>query len=285
MGEERRLFPELQGDLSTLTAWQLQEPLEEIAAGTSSFGPLPEWREWYHYLLGRLVVRGHEAFVSSLLESLITAFMAIYPNGVHASPYPEFREDVLDTLGRCMMAPQCWSEDGITVGSMLHRSDNNPARVWRWWDASGDFSASMFFCLKYLPAQLVGTWFSSVLAIESPHWRAQCMVWLVGSHELLAGEIDWPSQLPDDAYPSIAWNWSHCLGPHLASQDDSGAQPVESFLPVSSRQAVLSLARKFFSEGAFLTWIESIGGVSYLSDELAALPSTFESLYVRADAV
>ena len=60
---------------------------------------MKEWNNWYHYLLGALVPRSHEAFVSYLLESLLTGFMAIYPNGIYREPYEGFREDVLLTLG------------------------------------------------------------------------------------------------------------------------------------------------------------------------------------------
>src|SRR6516162_3044560 len=69
MGERRRLFDNLQGDLSLLSTRDLQEPLEEIASGTSSFGPMAEWHSWYHYLLGQALPRANECFVSSLLES------------------------------------------------------------------------------------------------------------------------------------------------------------------------------------------------------------------------
>ena len=111
-----------------------------------------------------------------------TNFMALYPNGVHREPYRGFRDDAVLTLGRCMMDGQCWNGPDIAVGTVLHPSNNNPNRVWGWWDASGDFAASMFFCLKYLPASLVETWLRSVLEITSPHWRAQVVVWMVGAH-------------------------------------------------------------------------------------------------------
>jgi hypothetical protein len=125
--------------------------LVELASGTSSFGPMKEWNNWYHYLLGALVPRSHEAFVSYLLESLLTGFMAICPNGIYREPYEGFREDVLLTLGRCMMDSMCWNGTDIAIGKVLRKSNNNPNHVWAWWDASGDFAASMFFCLKYLP--------------------------------------------------------------------------------------------------------------------------------------
>lgn len=281
MGAERRLFHELQGDIAALTVWQLQEPLQEIASGTSAFGPYSEWNTWYHYLLGELLPRSHEAFASSLLESLITDFIALYPNGIHRPPYPEFQEDVLLTLGRCMMERQCWSGDSIVVGSFLHRSNNNPNQVWCWWDASGDFSASLFFCIKYLPPSLVSEWFSSVLAITSPHWRAQLLVWLVGSHDLLRGKVSWPSEFVIEDHPSVSWEWSHCLRAELASSDESGAVAVATLLPDTARVKVLEVAHSYFTEEVFLEWLDAIGNVPYLQAELGTLPSTFEGPYVR----
>ena len=281
MGEERRMFHDLMGDVSGLTAWELQEALQEIASGTSSFGPHAEWNDWYHYLLGQLLPRSHENFVSSLLESLITCFFALYPNGVHRPPYKHFHSDILNTLGRCMMDPRCWNGGDIVVGSMLHRSNNNPNRVWCWWDASGDFSASMCLCLKYLAPPLVQSWLASVLAIPSPHWRAQVLVWLVGSNELLRGQVRWPSELKIEAHPSVGWEWSHCLRPELATSDESGATPVESFLPRAATEAALAVTQEYFTEDTYLAWLESISQVPYLEAELAAIPSTFEGMYVR----
>jgi hypothetical protein len=72
MGDERKEFPELRGDLAVLSCRELQDSLQEIASGTSSFGPMDEWTEWYHYLMPNLVPRSHESFVDSLLEYLIT---------------------------------------------------------------------------------------------------------------------------------------------------------------------------------------------------------------------
>jgi len=130
MGTERRMFNELQGDLRDLTARDLQEPLSEIASGTSSFGPQDEWHAWYHYLLGALLSRSHEGFLTSLLESLMTGFMALYPNAIFNAPYKRFGNDALLTLGRSLMDPACWSGNDIVVGRFLHRSNNNPNKVW-----------------------------------------------------------------------------------------------------------------------------------------------------------
>lgn len=269
MSAERRLFHELEGDLATLSAGQLKKPLEEIASGTSSFGPRAEWNSWYHYLLGQLSPRSHEHFVSSLLEPLITGFMALYPNGIHSSPYPQFHDDALATLGRCMMDPDCWTGSEIAVGRILHRSNNNPRQVWCWWDASGDFSASLFFCMKYLPEPLIRGWLKSVLDITSPHWRAQMMVWLIGAHEILSGRVNWPSEFLVEARPSICWDGSHCLKP-----------VAPALIRESVRAQVLERVRSYFTEDVFLEWLTSIARIPYLEAELAELPSTFEQLYV-----
>jgi hypothetical protein len=282
MGEERRLFGELQGDLASLTARELQKPLEEIASGTSSFGPMREWHDWYHYLLGEALPRSHEHFVSSLLESLVTGFMALHPNGVRSAPYRGFLDDALLTIGRCLMEKRCWNGTDIFVGSFLHRSNNNPNRVWCWWDASGDFSASMFFCLKYLPNSLVQGWLRSVLMIPSPHWRAQVLVWLVGAHSMLTGDIHWPSQFPEQARPSVGWEWSHCLRAEMAAADAAGAPAVPSLLSQESRSQALNVVAAHFSEEVYLEWLLSISSVPYLEAELAEIPSTFEGLYVHA---
>jgi len=282
MGEQRRMFPELQGDLADLTAWDLQIPLGEIATGTSSFGPFEEWREWYHYLLGQLIPRSHEAFAYPLLELLVTGFVSQYPNGIHRPPYPEFGQDVLSTLGRCVMEPQCWSGDQIVIGSFLQRSNNNPAHTWCWYNASGDLSASLFLCLKYLPTSSVATWFRSVLDIPSPHWRAQIITWLVGARELLLGLKKWPSELETGAYPGVDWDWSHCLRPELATNDDSGAPPMTCWLPDEACYRVLEEVRLYFTDDKFLLWLESISSVKYLQQELAQIPTSFERLYLKA---
>lgn len=281
MGEQRRMFPELLGDLASLPVQDIQAPLGEISSGFSSFGPMKEWNSWYHYLLAQTLPRAHDEHVYSLLESLVTGFMAVYPNGVYSTAYKTFREDVLLTLERCMMEPSCWNGSQIAVGRVLKRSNNNPNRVWCWWYASGDFSSSMFFCLKYLPEELVGNWLRSVLDIPSPHWRAQMLVWMVGAHDLLAGVVNWPSEFEDRARPAVSWDWSHCLADRLAATDSSGAAVMKSLLAESVRRDALELFRLHFSEDVFLEWLESIGSVFYLKEELAEIPEAFETLYVR----
>ncbi|MDB5870733.1 MAG: hypothetical protein JWQ07_175 [Ramlibacter sp.] len=280
MGSERKMYPELEGDLSALSCRELQRPVEEIGSGTSAFGPMDEWTDWYHYLLPRLVSRAHESYVDTLLEGLITSFFALYPEDVIDEPYRGFKADALVTLGRCMMNYDCWEGDQIKVGRILHRSNDNPNRIWCWWDASGDFSASMFFCLKYLPDELLTEWIQSVFDIRSPHWRAQLMVWLVGAHDLLSGRIAWPSDFVSGHVPSVSWAWSHSVSAGLVSVE-RGISGQGTFIRSFARTQLLAAARTYFTSDRFLEWLSSFDEVPYVRDELMHLPRDFEELYVR----
>jgi hypothetical protein len=281
IGDERRMFHELMGNLDQVMPRDLQEPLSEIASGTSSFGPMQEWNAWYHYLLGALLPRNHEGYPWYLVESLLTGFMAIYPNGIYTEPYKGFGEDVLLTLGQCMMDSMCWNGSDIAIGKVLRQSNDNPNGVWIWWNASGDFAASMFFCLKYLPESAIAPWLRSVFAIPSPHWRAQVIVWLVGAHGMLNDAVRWPSEFSMRARPSVDWEWSNCLKAEMAAADDSGAPPESAFIPQASRNAALNVIHTYFTEDRFLEWLDCMSTFPYLALELAEIPATFEALYVR----
>ncbi len=281
MGSQRRMFPALQGKLDEVPTQELQDALGEIASGTSSFGRKAEWDEWYHYLLGALLPCHHDGFVSYLLEPLLTGFMAIHPNGIHQAPYAGFEDDVLRTLGRCMMDGQGWNGTDIAVGKLLHRSNDNPNRVWGWADASGDFSGSMFFCLKYLPDDAVEPWLRSVFDIPSPHWRAQVMVWLIGAHDLLDGSVQWPAGLPEGASPNVQWEWSHCLRADMASAVDDGKASTRPFIPAARCAIVRRLVQTYFTDRRIQAWWDGIQTNPDLASELNALPDSFHARHVR----
>jgi len=278
MTEERRRFDDLLGDIDAIPVKDLQGPLGEIVSGTSAFGPMQEWNSWYHHLLAVLVPRSHERYLDYLLEDLVSGFICQHPHGVREEPYRGFADDALATLGRCMMDGTCWQGNDIVVGSLLHPSNENPSRVWGWWNASGDFSASVFFCLKYLPAAAIPEWLRSVLRIPSPHWRAQLIAWLVGAHDLLQGTITWPSQLEVGSSPSVGWAWSHCLKPGLASRE---GEEAPALLPEENRTATLRVLEEELTEDCFLEWLLSLATFPYLEAELAGIPTTFEQLYLR----
>jgi hypothetical protein len=274
MGKTRAMFWDLMGDLDALPIGELSTPLFEIASGALAFGERDEWTFWFHHLLARTLPRAHDEYAFySLIEPLTTAFFALHPQGVR-EPYKGFRADALATLGRSMMNPSCWNGDRIRLGSFLHRECNPRVGVWFWYDASGDFSASMFFCLKYLDAESIAPWLRSVLDIPCPHWRAQIMVWFVGAHDLLAGRILDPADYDRRDRPSLSWVSSHLLRCDPALGLDA------AFLPRANRDATLATLASFMNDDVYLDWLCSIADVDYLESELADLPERFRELYV-----
>jgi len=281
MGPERTLHPELLGDLAELSASELSRPLTEIASGPGSFGQLDEWTDWQHYLMPRLVPRSHEMWVNALLEILITGFMAVHPDGAE-DQYPSFRQDVLDTLGRCLMDPDCWPNGGFNAFLCLNRYHVKRVDRWFWEEPSGKLSASLFLCLKYLAQDDVGAWMKSVLAIPNRRWRGQMLAWMVGAHGILTGELGQPSEL--DVFGSygeanVAWAWSHGLSGNYSGRFD-GQGAVSIFLPKHNRDAALAAIRATMTEDVFLGWLTTIAENPVLDAELSHVLSRFEELYL-----
>src|SRR5690349_11076669 len=106
LAPQRQMYPELLENLDSLTDEQIDRPLEEIAAGPTSFGQRDEWTDWYHYLLPRVMQRRWGPTIWHPMEVVISAFMTQHPEGGQRFPYPEFGADALRTLGTCIMSPE-----------------------------------------------------------------------------------------------------------------------------------------------------------------------------------
>ncbi|MBV9220115.1 MAG: hypothetical protein JOY94_11920 [Methylobacteriaceae bacterium] len=278
MSDERRMYPELLGNLADVSVENLQRILAEIASGTSSFGPRDEWRDWFHYLLPRLIPRSHETSVYSTLEVLITAVLTQYPTGLEGARYPGFREDVLGTVGQCLMDAVCWPDGVLDANVCLNRHFVTRVGLWFWDQASGPLSASMFLCLKYLLPQQVKPWLDSVLAIDEPHWRAQVMIWFLGAHGMLSGAVRQPSQFAVSDYPAIDWDWSHCLTGNYSGDHRGNVAKVE-FISEANRRSAIEAVKGHFSEPVFLDWLQSFATDPSLEAELAETPYWFYDLY------
>jgi hypothetical protein len=273
MSEERRTFPELQGDLAVIPVERLQDTLTHIVSGPICFGVPEEWRDWFHYLLPRLLPRSHECSFDTLLEILLTSLFAHYPEGLEAGPYPGFRDDVLGTAGRCLMDTVCWPSGAFDVEACLGPRFADDSR---WGEASGALSASMFLSLKYLRPAEVKPWLESVLAIGEPRWRRQVMLWLLGAHTILTGAIRQPSQLfalCDN--PRIDWDWSHCIN---GTYPDLGGDEID-FIPEANRSVALEATRGHFTKAVFLEWLQSFASEPLLDANLAETSYRFFDLY------
>lgn len=274
---DRRMFTDLMADPAAVPVQRLSYALAEIASGTHSFGALDEWRDWFHYLLPLLVLRGHERFVEPLVEPAVTAFISQHPTGLDQEPYAGFGEDALNTLGLCLMDGACWPGGELDADLCLNRRPDLQG-LWGWDEPSGALSASMFFCLKYLRPEQLDAWFGSVFRIEAPQWRAQVMAWLIGAHRIFTGQINSPARFSLEDYPCLAWDWSHVLSGHYLPPGSPTGEEVD-FIPAANRKAALSIVSRHFTDAAIMEWLDSFALDSAVEAEAASLAPWFHDLY------
>lgn len=276
MAHERKMYRRLLGDLDALPDGDLEEALVEIAAGPVSFGPRDEWTEWYHYLLPRLIDRRWKQTYYDQAELLFTAFIVQHPSSNRDLPYDGFQSDVLATLGQYIMSARFWPDGKLDVVRCLGKW-KGPTGIAGWFDAGSLLSASLFFCIKYLPAGQVEPWFRSAIAVPDRYWQVQIATWLIGAHAILTHEIRQPSEFPESGSFGIRWSWSHVLRGNDTENHD-GTVPVTPFLPDDNRSTILRIARNWDAEGTledFMTDPETQSAAS----EVTGLLESFRQLY------
>ena len=276
IGDVRKTFPELMGNLDALDDEQFTTPLWELSSGPGCFGPREEWTDWYHFLLPRLVERNWRRPLHHPAELLVTGFISQHPDSRDPMPYAGFRRDALLTLGRLIMAPDAWPDDKIHLDRALnkHRTvDGN----FCFWEASGPLSASLFFCLKYLPQPAVGPWFESVRAITNPVWTEQVAVWLIGAHRMLTGEAAQPDKLDAFEQFGIGWEASYLLHGRYDG-DLETPSPLIEFLPSNNCAEVLRQARAWDLR-VFFEEVLTNPELDFLSREMVGVQEKFSELY------
>lgn len=245
---EREMYPLLLGDLDALADEQFERPITEMAIGPTSFGELPEWTEWYHYLLPRLLQRTWRPILHHPVELLFTGFISQHPDSSGVMPYRDFCADALATLGQYIMSPPFWVEP--EAAPQCFTKWCGPSGICGWYKTDGLMSASLFFCLKYLDADRVGPWFRSVAAIPNRYWQAQLLTWLVGAHPILTDEISQPATLPGEGLFGVGWEWSHVLSGNYSGDHAPPIQMVP-FLSPENRDALLGVARELNTDEFF----------------------------------
>jgi hypothetical protein len=243
-----------------MSYWEVRDALYDLSANIARDGDAPLAREWFHFLLAQeLPGAMFGAALAPLLEALATGVFLFHPFGVEREPYEGFIRDCLDTMGSVIMGPDGWSRRGeINRGAILRRRWLLGAG-WDWGAPSGDLSASLFLCLKYLSPAEIGPWLRSVLEIRDPCWRAQLIAWFVAAHPLLEGTVEGlPALLRSgDRRPALFWTDSNLL---------TGAPAP--FLPEANRRAALDAVARFFAETAFVDWTADVANDGELAADL-----------------
>lgn len=268
MAPEREMYPQLLGDIAALPDDAIMQPLEEIASGSSNFGLLAEWVEWFHYLLPQLIVRRWEPTYFQPAERLFTAFMNQHPDAEGTPPYPEFYVDALHTLGRYIMSPVFWPAGKLDAVNCLSKW-TGPSGVAGWSRAGNLLSASLFFSAKYLAASDVESWFRSAVSIPDRYWQVQIITWLTGAHPILTGEMDQPADFPEFGPLDVGWDCSHAV---------KGSDAGSPFVPPENRKAIVKVARDMKVEEFFEdVWTDPT--MSAIAAEAAGMPESFLQLY------
>ena len=277
MGDERLMFDYLLGNLDECLLDNLIRPLEEIALGNSCFGPRDEWTRWYRYLLAQLVTRHAERSYYRLYQHLVTAFIALNPRGI-VEPYPGFAEDAMQTLGRCLMDPSRWAGEQFAVSAPEDPLAGTGNVDWDWDAASGDFSAALFLCAKYLPEDELPAWLDSVFAIRCPLWTTQLHVWLLDAYPLLSGAILELGEFKIESESNVQWDGAHVLHGDFSGIYTPEPKPIPLLSP-SRREAVLASAQRNVSEERYFAWLDGIKPYAYLEASLYDKPSKFAEVF------
>lgn len=272
MSVERKYFQELcDKDLRDVDWLELENALREITSGITCFGEREEWRVWFHYILANLTERAFEPETfSRWSEALTSAFMVNYPDGAALEPYPGFLEDVFNTLVVSPMHPSLWEGDEIVLEHSLLFFARGLGR-WRWNEAvSGELSALLFFCLKYLPAQAIERWIVSILHLPSTLYHAQFLLWLVGSRDVLSGRHTSPAEFPETSAIEISWDISHSVALRAPGDHRDDYQKC-TFLPPGNVDALVAALERHLTRDLVLEWLNKFAEIPALKEEMLGL--------------
>lgn len=265
MGGSREMYDSLMVDAPE--RWprdELHIALEALTSGPTSFGELPEWSEWFRFLLPRTVALDNGPRLFSLLEILASAVMIHRPDSEDWSgDYPQFRQDVLETLGRALFGPVrkriCRLQTEQAPLTVEHTTSGHQF-------IGGDlYAASVFLVAKYLPLDQLSGWLDSLVRIDDPLWRANWVVWLAQADWLVAREGKQPCD-PPKGRPNASWQMSHCIcGSTPSPNVDRDARPVP-FLRPQRRECLLEAIRDCTSQGRLKQWRNDLAALSLRSE-------------------
>ena len=280
---DRKFYPELsEKPIEEIAPEVLRDCLYQISSGISSFGHQAEWSDWFKYLLPGLVMLPDNRYAFHfLVESIVSALMQVFWLGLDGE-YSGFRDDVMSSLGLCLMKPEAWividdkRPDELALLSLRWEEDDGTLAP-SGWDAgetSPNLSAMLFFGLKYLRPAEIPSWATSLIAIKDPYWRAALMVWLLGAYDLLNTPIPLPSQL-GKTNPQVNWADSHSLGSGHepdGSEWDQHFNDNKEFLMPANNSAFVTEVRRQLTPELILEWTDAIAADAALSTSLLNTP-------------
>jgi hypothetical protein len=288
ISKERFFYTRLADEpVADVDADYLHNCLFEITSGTNSFGRREEWEQWFRFLLPDLILRGHERHsFTFLLEPTISAFKVIFWDGLEGE-YAGFRDDVVGTLGRCLMREELWdcraTHGRPPLGRFLRWQDEAGAigpAGWHAGETSAPLAASLFFCLNYLPAEEIPSWVASLAAVEDPYFRGALVVWLLGALDLLSEEHPSAARV-EKSNPSVGWHNSFLLASGSGMEEPTN--DPRNFLPRENRAAFIREVRRRVTPEVLLAWADSFSTEEALSGALLNAPELLFDRLLKHD--
>lgn len=215
MSETQRVYSRLVDKMpEELATRELESFLFDVSSGTNAFNlrtqetgdsvmsAVVEWTRWFEFLLPSLIERSHEPVgFHTLGEQTVTAVFHFFPDDLDV--YAGFRDDLLDTLGRCLMKPELFP---YVNGSRRYARELRVNRAGLVVD--GAISALFMFALHFLDEGEIESWLASAFAIEDPSWRLELLAWLLGALDIVSKRE--PSEW-NRASPRLDWDGSFLL--------------------------------------------------------------------------
>jgi hypothetical protein len=103
------------------------------------------------------------------------------------------------------------------------------------------------------------------------------VVWLIGAHPLLSGEIDQPARFPEIGSYGVTWDRSHGLAGNYSGDFDEPVQLIP-FLPAANAQIALQAARDC-DIGDFFEELATNPVLADVAAETAGIEHRFAKLY------
>ncbi len=248
IGEKRKFYDSfISMPVEVIPGPDLEHFFADITGGIANFAEMDAqvriWTTWIKYLTPRLIDRACREYTHPvLLESLFTAFFRIFTT-CGADQTDELRRDILDTLGRLIMRPDLFDENGESLCAHFWDWKVAPGTIWP--RCNGPISASLFLCLTYLPLSEIETWAGSVLAIESIYFRANLLAWLAGAFEPLTKSPN-PFLAISKSSINLTWTESFLLESH---------SPV---IPTENIALFFRTTREILTFEKLLDWVQDM---------------------------
>jgi hypothetical protein len=275
MGESRRYYATLR-DPHRIRADnpELLTALEEIGSGQVSFGPMPEWTDWLHYLLSRLPELANDGRLDLVYEAAVTALMTRYPGGSAEPPYVEFFDDVLAAFGVDFVRSR-WP--ALTIASL----PDWERRI----GAGGVFCAALCLTARYAKTGDLPDWWASVIATDTPRWRTRLLLWMASVSPLLTNADALPSDSGDSLprFRNAYWQgveWMEC-----ARAADGGAASYRPIIPRENAECLIASFRAQLDVETLLNWLVAIESAAMGDDDALTLQSELQDALEHCVAV